>query len=352
VRTRRTNNLKLITWNVHDGKFTRMADSEDAAGEVGEIAILIHDRLVVTAVRDGRGRLRLISWHVPSGLGSVTRLRPDTGNSAGEADHITIVGFFNVEISPMLVTPVRAGSGSLKLITWWLSTNGVIQRIADSGDVLPVSSITSMPIHPLRTLVTAVLTPTNPPTTPPTHNLRLLTWKISRDGQTITKQGDSGDLPFKVPAEEVALHLGPRTEAGRISIITAVSVATGQVLVVGGRPEHITDLKLITWTLNDDGSDIRKHGDSGNQGEAEKIAIAQAGVSPTYITASNNKALNLQLKAFEAPGGTRVDRTTELNTMIFDINEHALVTLGDGHVVGAFGNPTTMVLRTLSISEV
>ena len=52
----------------------RLADSDDLAGEISEVSAVRSGRdKVITAVRAGNGKLKLISWKI-SQDGSITRL--------------------------------------------------------------------------------------------------------------------------------------------------------------------------------------------------------------------------------------------------------------------------------------
>jgi hypothetical protein len=71
--------LKLIGWHTGDNKITRAADSAEQAGAVSLIALSLLGRHAVTAVRNGSGVLELISWSIPPSWGvssgSMTVLR-------------------------------------------------------------------------------------------------------------------------------------------------------------------------------------------------------------------------------------------------------------------------------------
>jgi hypothetical protein len=106
----------------------RRNDSADLAGTVSEIASVsgAQSGRVITAVRTGRGTLRLISWQV-RGSSPISRLG-DSGNQAGEASNIDIARGNRV------VTALRNGSGNLLLISWDVTAAGTITRRGDTDE--------------------------------------------------------------------------------------------------------------------------------------------------------------------------------------------------------------------------
>ena len=102
--------------------------AETQAGTANEVALAIIGRTAITAVQSGSNRLLLISWNVPSGLSSVTRLH-DTGTAAGAASNIAITAVG----TDLVVTAVRNGSGNLELISWRWSRTSRMSRLHDSG---------------------------------------------------------------------------------------------------------------------------------------------------------------------------------------------------------------------------
>jgi Metallo-peptidase family M12B Reprolysin-like len=109
--------LKLITWGVSSNGATvqRLGDSGSAAGGIGGNSLASLPDGVVSAVRTDSGTLKLIAWTV-NASGSLTR-RSDSGSQAGEASSINLIS--NIGVNGLtMVTPVRTGSGTLKLIGW------------------------------------------------------------------------------------------------------------------------------------------------------------------------------------------------------------------------------------------
>src|SRR5262249_44102726 len=101
------NTLKLITWKLDGttGALSRLGDSGNQAGKVSRIAASVLGNIVVTAVRNGRDNLELITWFV-SPDGKMIQRRGTA--LAGAVDEVAIAG---------TVTAVRNGSGRLELIS-------------------------------------------------------------------------------------------------------------------------------------------------------------------------------------------------------------------------------------------
>jgi hypothetical protein len=109
-------NLKLIALHKSfDGTtVTRVSDSGSQAGTVSRVSSLYRPYGLLTAVRAGDGTLLLIAWKINS-QGVLTR-DGDSADQAGAVDLITLdsTGASNAAV----LTSVRTGSGRLKLITW------------------------------------------------------------------------------------------------------------------------------------------------------------------------------------------------------------------------------------------
>ena len=108
--------LRLISWNDNSdlSNITRLKDSGGDAGEATQIAISrFSTSRYVTAVRTGSGRLKLIAWDVDTLSGEVTRTGDSENQPAGHVSEVALVTPSN-----RLVTAVRDGGGNLKVITW------------------------------------------------------------------------------------------------------------------------------------------------------------------------------------------------------------------------------------------
>lgn len=130
--------LKLIVWRVTaTGGLSRLGDSAEQAGEASIIRSTLDPfGRVVTSVRDGSGKLKLISWGISANGLTIQRLR-DSGSDAG-----SIGGNSLASLSDGLVSGVRTGDGNLKLIAWTVNADGGFIRVSDSGNQAgPASTI-------------------------------------------------------------------------------------------------------------------------------------------------------------------------------------------------------------------
>lgn len=177
-------NLKLISWRLNaNGSLSRLQDSGNTAGAVSEISLAglsyQGNRHVVTAVRSAQGKLKLIVWRVDPN-GAITR-RGDSGNQAGSARMIRATNSGNY-----IVSSVRTAAGQLKLITWKPKLQGGelnLDRVADSGN--QAGDIGDNALIQRRGGVTsAVKTQAG--------TLKLISWRISSSG-AVTRLGDSGN---------------------------------------------------------------------------------------------------------------------------------------------------------------
>ncbi|MEM9486128.1 MAG: hypothetical protein AAGA83_20825 [Cyanobacteria bacterium P01_F01_bin.116] len=218
VRTT-SGNLKLITWRLNgNGFLTRLQDSGNAAGAVREIALsglsYQGQRHVVTSVRDSSGNLKLIVWQVNPD-GSITR-RGDSGNQAGRALLIRAANS-----SGYTVTSVRTTDGSLKLITWEPKLQGGrlnLVRVADSGTQAGFIGDNSLIQRP-GGVTSAVQT--QPGT------LKLISWRISSSG-TLTRLGDSGNQAGA--AASINLTSSPST--ANAPIVTSVRTSENRLKLI------------------------------------------------------------------------------------------------------------------------
>ena len=235
-------NLELISWDDGSGQgnISRLADSGNQAGTIGWFAIQSLSRAdtvadLVTAVETGANRLKLITWNLDSGTGTLTRLG-DSGNQAGEVSMIAASVLGNI-----VVTAVRNGSGNLELITWFISPDGkTIQRRADSGTQAGA-------VHEVAIAgtVTAVRNGSG--------RLELISWRISPDGLQIQRLGDSGHQAGEATNINISQFNANR-------FVTAVRAGNGK-------------LKLIAFDVDGVGT-IKRTGDSDDlAGAVSEVAL-------------------------------------------------------------------------------
>ncbi len=290
VRTQ-AGNLKLINWQTGGPTVSRGPDSGEQAGAVSAIAVTRVRNRTITAVRDGGGNLMLISWDDGLGTGPITRL----DDSEGQAGAVSVIAVHPVPGSNAdLVTAVRTGAGKLKLITWQVSLGGQLTRLGDSGEQAGEVSLIKVASVSQRSgiVVTAVRTASG--------TLKLITWSISGDGKTIQRLGDSGSQAGAV--SEIAMAGGVtavRTASGTLQLISwgisgngttiqrlgdsgsqageatqiAVSRSSATRFVTAVRAGNGA-LKLISFDVDPAGP-INRTGDSGSQaGAVSEVALA------------------------------------------------------------------------------
>jgi hypothetical protein len=281
----------------------RRTDSGDLAGTVSEIASVTDAQpgRVITAVRTSQGTLKLITWQV-SPNGPITRLA-DTGDQAGTASNIDITRGSRV------VTAFRNGSGNLMLISWDVAASGTITRRGDSGN--QAGSATSIKIVAISNtlFVTACRTADG--------SLRLLSWQLNTNG-SFTRLSDSGDAAGA--AGEISLVKLP-LEGNSERVVTSVRASNG-------------DLKLIVWRVSAGGAFTRL-GDSGSQaGEATLIrsVVTANGRVVTSVRASNGD-LKLIVWGISANGAT-VQRLHDSGSEAGTISDNSLASFPDGVVSG------------------
>lgn len=284
--------LKLINWSTGSpGPVTRDSDSDNQAGAVSAISVARNRNRTVTAVRDGSGDLLLISWDDGNGSGPITRLK-DTHGHAGAASIVTIVPG-PAKTAADLVTAVRAGNGSLKLISWALDgATGVITRLGDSDDQAGEVSLIAVSVPTPNIVLTAVRAGNG--------NLKLISWGISEDGRNISRRGDSDDQAGEVSEIAVA------------GLVTAVRAGNGS-------------LKLISWSMSADGTQIKRLHDSGSQaGEATCICISRFGEA-RYVTAVRAGNGSLKLISWDVdPNSGTIQRTGDSDDKAGAVSEIAL----------------------------
>ena len=272
--------------------FKREGDSGTLAGAVSEIAnARFGTHGVVSAVRTGSGTLKLISWDVNAG-GAISRLN-DTGDAAGAASHIDIAA------AKFFVTVCRTGSGKQKLISWSVSNAGAIARKGDSGDAAGAATVNRIVALSDTLLVTACRNGSG--------NLQLISWRLNGNGSiTRLKDATAGAV------SEIAV-----VRLSQSRLVTAVRAGDGTLL-------------LIVWDVNASGVFARK-GDTHNlAGAARMIRVVRAATGDlvTSVRAANG---NLKLISWRVSGdGETVSRLGDSGNQAGDIGDNALMARAPG----------------------
>jgi hypothetical protein len=260
--------LTLTSWNItNEGAITRLRDSGTLAGEATNIKIVaISGPLFVTACRAGNGRLKLISWRVNND-GSFTRVGEREGTETVSEIWLTLlptmIGGFR-----HLVTSVRAGNGILKLFVWNVTDAGVISPLGNSGTQAGEATM----IRAVReSFVGHVITACRAGN----GSLKLISWEISGNGDTVTRLNDSHTLAGAIGDNSLMSRPDGK-------LISAVRTAAG-------------NLKLIGWKVDVAGKFTRT-GDSEGQeaGAASLITLCQEGLGfePARIVTGVRTASN------------------------------------------------------------
>lgn len=238
--------LRLHSWSVADDGTLSLRSSSVAtlpvyefaiAGESGGGAVLPPAFQVVTAVRDqGDSSLRLYSWSVNAGTGTITKLK-DSGTLAGSATNISIARTGTGPYATALTTGT-ASAGSVKVIFWDVAQDGTFTRRGDTGPGVDYASDTAVArlgpdavgFSPAPTGVLTALRNAS------TGDLELVAWELPKllEGQLADRRiVDSGDLAGYI--DRLDLCRFPTTYAAGY-YVTAVRTSSGA-------------LKLIPWRV-------------------------------------------------------------------------------------------------------
>jgi hypothetical protein len=280
--------LQLIGWRIEprSSEIVRLGDtSQERVGEVDEVAMATLGSMVVTAVRDGDGRLLLISWSARS-LDSISRLGDSEHTNTGHASLIAIAAL----TSSVVVTACRASDGDLLLIAWRIDADGSITRLAGEARAGLVSavSITTLGAPFGRTVLTAVRNGKG--------NLQCIAWGVAEDGSSIVRGGPSGEAGA---IREVAVVAAPPVDGfPTFQFITAVVNGAG-------------NLQVIAWSFDGDGAIVRRG--SSEAGTARHISIAGVGRNSTYVAAMRRGSGDRQLIAYNIPDTGNVTRTGDFS---------------------------------------
>ncbi|MDQ4025154.1 MAG: hypothetical protein M3217_06660 [Actinomycetota bacterium] len=277
---------------------SRRGDSSNLAGAISDLAALPDGGRVVTAVRAGDGTLKLIHWEIHPD-GSVARLG-DSGSQAGAASHLALAR------SGRYVAACRTGAGNLKLINWDVSASGPITRAGDSGSQAGAATLIEIVGLAGGLFVVACRTGAG--------DLKLISWRLNADG-TLTRLADSGTAAGTV--SEIALI--DVSAGGATSLLTAVRDGDG-------------DLKLITWSVAASGT-IARLGDSGDQaGSATMIRAARTPAGP-IVTSVRDGSGNLKLITWQLSADrTTITRRADSGGQAGSIGDNALLAFEDGVV--------------------
>ena len=347
--------------------FTKVADSGNQAGTATNVQMLNWGGGCLTAVRNASGNLELIGWGFPKHPPAVAR-RFDSGGSAGAISEFAMSSLD----AWRPITAVRAGRGQLKVIEWLLPSipPETIQRVTDGGDGPDARHIDTKgwETNDSYGMLTAHEAGTG--------LLQLTMW--AWDGNRMVKRGDSGNqggqadlIAFKTYADPASGHIttrytyttAVRTSAGRLQLISwALLSENGDAIQrlgdTGGQGEPInmlamalnvtavrtTDgrLKLIHWEI--DNGVITRRGDSGTRGEpVTGLSIDNYSTTRSlarYVTAVITPQGLLKLIAWDIASDGSLTRTGDSGAISIGAREVAVNTFqdpddGSAHVITA-----------------
>lgn len=295
------------------------------AGRVSEIAAVRSGASdVLTAVRAGDDTLKLIQWSVSADGAAISRIA-DSGSAAGEASGIDIAR------GRLFVTACRSGAGKLVLISWELRTSAGVTSIVRRGDSRSASGgdrageARSARIVALTDtlFVTAVRNASG--------NLVLIAWRLEDDGELI-RVADSADQAQAVT--EIALVKVSPDAAGNHRVVTAVRGGDGTLV-------------MISWSVAPDGSSIRRlafdHGQGGT-GIADLIRAVATG--PTRVVTSVRSASgNLVLISWSLDANGTLARLSDSHGQAGRILDNALMSRPGGVLSAVHGLDGLRLIR-------
>jgi hypothetical protein len=224
-------NLKLISWTDKGIRLNAQGVSAGAVSLISSVRLGPSEQMV-TAVRDGNGNLKLIAWKVPSN-GQIER------RQSGQAGAVTRIAACSNPAGDRVITAVRDGGGNLKVIAWAVTPDGVISRLPGEGTAGAVDTISATFVGSSGTLLTTAVRDGR-------GNLKIISWRLAPSGQ-VTQLDEAS--------------------AGAVSEISAIALAATRLVTAvrdGGG-----NLKVIAWNVDANGKVTR--GKEAQAGSATQI---------------------------------------------------------------------------------
>ncbi|CAM4459561.1 M23 family metallopeptidase [Corallococcus exiguus] len=248
--------LDLFPQAIHPDPLLRRGDI--TGDPVLEVATAASGGMVVTATRDVTGRLALGSWQL-AGDGTFTKLHDA---SAGAASSIAMAHPHS-SITRDVVTALRDGDGKLKLIAWRVATNGSFERKGEAGGDANATEINVAALPEGLGVVSAIRDSTG--------HLKVSTWETSATLDTVTRRGNGfGEEATKVAMTPI-LNGRVAGDAGRFTgVVTAVRTPEGNLSLTAWEitPQNlvfqrgsylagaVTDVALSTVTIGNSVRDM------------------------------------------------------------------------------------------------
>lgn len=145
--------------------------------------------------------------------------------------------------------------------------------------------------------------------------LKLIAWRVNANG-SITRTGDSG------------------SQAGWASWISIAKNPTGSRYVTAVRTRS-GNLKLISWDINNTGTNITRLGDSGNQaGKASMIKIVAVS-NNRFVTAVQTEAKSLKLIGWRLNNNGSLTRLADSGSAAGVVRDISMAALSGGRILTA-----------------
>ena len=252
------------------------------AGAVTEVAVaLVREGRVVTPVRTGSGRLRVIAWDVDGGAQHITR---QGSGDAGAVGRIAAVGTG----ADQVVTAVTTASKQVKVIVWHVNGNGAVTR---RGDSTLAGSYDDVAVAHLRTnmdsdrIATAVRRTGGP--------AQVDAWEVTVDGSVSHLATASAGSPF-LPGDTANPPRLAVSTVGRSSVVVHMRSVIGRLQATLWRFLDPADPGVTTFGF--------ERASDQHSGSALVGAIAGCGVArETAVTAIRDTTGQLALQCYATP---------------------------------------------------
>ncbi len=269
-------NLKLISWNENGTRLNGDGAQAGAVGNISAVRLGTSDQMV-TAVRDGAVNLKVIVWRVAAN-GQIER------RESAQAGFVDLIAVASNPTGDRLVTAVRDGQQQLKVILWAITPVGGIMRLGHGplihGQPETANRAISLTfVGTSGTLVASAMADAR-------NNLKITTWRITKFG-CVTKLHDAS--------------------AGEVSEVS-MTAQDGSRLVTAVR-DGANNLKLIAWNVDQDGRIVRAQ--EAQAGTASHIAAFPL-FGSRLATAVRDGSGDLIVITWDAsPSKPRIDRVAE-----------------------------------------
>jgi hypothetical protein len=290
----------------------RRSSSQNGAGEVHEISSLalpgnFSSAKLITAVRTGGNTLKMILWSI-NALGGINRLSPiDDGNETGHASSISLTKAGN-----NFITAMSNGNGNLFLISWQLQ-NGKLVRKADSGNLAGAATVVKVIALTESLVVTGCRTGSG--------DLKLILWRVDAAGH-FARVSDSASQAGAI--SELSL-LELRATPSEHIVASTVKAGNG-------------DVKIITWAISANDHTIKRRGDSGEligTGSQIQTVVDNFGHLIVSCRAGNGELVLISMTV--SPAGREISRVSDTHSMAGEIGVNSLVKRSYG-VLSAVSN--------------